>query len=282
MSSSLLHRWAWLPLFSAFWLSGLSTPAGAAADPASLASFDQAVQAVGEGSYGQAVEILHALTAQYPDRAGAWFWLARAQRGAGDLAAAQVAVDRAIELDPDSPDAHYLAGLLAWDQGDRGRASDHFASVVDLDPSSQLGQAAARHVSKIHWLDARDHAVALADAGQRPEARASFRALDQQRPGDPLVLSHLGSLDLLAGDAALALGELDQALERAPDDPWTRYWRALALRALDRQPEATVDLQAVAASQDADAADAARTALKPAAIAQEPASAAPARTATPI
>jgi len=59
--------------------------------------------------------------------------LCAAQAGQDDLA--RQATAQAILLDPTLPEARYLAGLLAWRDGKRAEATEHFRRAVYLDSS---------------------------------------------------------------------------------------------------------------------------------------------------
>ncbi len=234
----------------------------AAPSTGQVTAFRQALADYDAGRFDDARAALEALAESNPDRAGVWFWLARAARASGDTPRAQDAVERALALDPASPDAHYLAALVSWEAGRRADAAEHLDAVVAASPDSELGQAAAAERARLDWLERRDQVSSLVAAGDATAALDLLATLDAERPGDAGVNRLMGKLLAQQGRSEEALARLDAALSVEPDHAWTRYWRAVALQESGRQDEAHDLFEAIAAGDDPDVAAAAARRLE--------------------
>jgi tetratricopeptide (TPR) repeat protein len=72
-----------------------------------------------------------------PPRADAWAALAQARLACGDPQAAKNAIERALELEPQRPEALYLQGKILAALGDRGGAQQALIAAADAQPASQ-------------------------------------------------------------------------------------------------------------------------------------------------
>jgi tetratricopeptide (TPR) repeat protein len=72
-----------------------------------------------------------------PPRADSWAALAQARLACGDPQAAKNAIERALELEPQRPEALYLQGKILAALGDRGGAQQALIAAADAQPASQ-------------------------------------------------------------------------------------------------------------------------------------------------
>jgi TolB-like protein/DNA-binding winged helix-turn-helix (wHTH) protein/Flp pilus assembly protein TadD len=195
--------------------------------------------------FDQAIELFQKAIDRDPTYAPAWaglgesLWnLAGALTGNEWVAPAEVrdkaiaAADKALELDPNLPDAHKARAVIAVDgEWDFVRAQEHFEKALELRP----GYASAR------ILYAEILAVPLQRYG---EAR---RQCDRARELDPLSPWNDTCLLLLWAyqgqwDKELEVGEW--ALKRDPTMFWIRFVRAGARVGLGQPDQAVPDLEA--------------------------------------
>ena len=93
--------------------------------------------------WNSAVRVLQAITRIQPNNAMLWMNLGAAQLGRLELAgpkqqaAAIKSFERALEVDPTTPNAHYHIGLIYKDQGELERAATYFESALKLDPGDR-------------------------------------------------------------------------------------------------------------------------------------------------
>jgi tetratricopeptide (TPR) repeat protein len=135
------------------------------------------------GRADKAAAVLRELTAREPRFAWAWFDLARLERAAGDLAAAERAYASAAEADPDYEHAGYFAAHAARAAAERGDE-----------------EARKRHGSRALQLDAElprlqlEAATRMAEEGRVEEAREAALLVRAVRPGDLQAAVLLGRL----------------------------------------------------------------------------------------
>jgi tetratricopeptide (TPR) repeat protein len=152
----------------------------------------------------------------------------------GQFEAAEYEARKAVELDPLSFLANYVAGTISLAQGKNEDAMEHFRTAL----------AIYADFSDVHW----DYGMALAAAGHKDEARQEFvKACELKKikscdPG-PVGYAILGDADksrqeiaaqkprpmeaarawALLGERDKAFAELDQAIEQR--DPQVMYLR---------------------------------------------------------
>jgi tetratricopeptide (TPR) repeat protein len=155
-----------------------------------------------QGRDAEALELARQLEKDYPDV----YWLVegRGQMSRGDLAAAERALRKAVELAPDSVEAQFDLGTVLFEQRNYPAAADCFRKVTELEPSHgaaylRLGrcleaqgdragalrafQAAVRYVPQQAEAH-RELGACLAREGRRDEAAAHLRQALQLQPGD--------------------------------------------------------------------------------------------------
>ena len=127
---------------------------------------------------------------------------------------ARAAVDRAVALDPQLPEAHIVLGMLKynfdfnWDG-----AEQDFRSAVGLDPRMEDAHS---------WL-----ANFLRAQGRYPESIQQFEEAVRINPFSGTYVQLLGEAHWFAGHIDEALGMLDQASRLSPANStphWRRTW----------------------------------------------------------
>ena len=169
----------------------------------------------------------------------------RELRRAGDLDGARREFEQAVEIIPDSDNAHYLLGLTLDELGEHVEAVRVLARAVELNPT----RAAARHAygNALGRLgersgDLREQleavrlepdnpaylialGAALENAGDKASARASFEraaGLDSEPRVKATALMRLGYLLAAQGEYAKASEALRRGLELDPTDEYAR------------------------------------------------------------
>lgn len=140
------------------------------------------------------------------DRAAPIYYkLALASRGGGRLTRAISALEQAVALTPDFPEAHYVLGLCLKERKEFKQARAAFERAIAISPA---------------FIQAREELADLHRLQQRTrdeiEQLDALRALD---PGKPERLIAVGRAHLRAGNRELAVMSLGRAAERFKDDP---------------------------------------------------------------
>jgi Tfp pilus assembly protein PilF len=174
----------------------------------------KALGLVRKGQVDFAVQDLSALRDQSPDAPEVRVGLARALMAKRDTAGAAVELDKAIQLAPQSADAHYQLGYLnhVLKQNAAG-ALPAYEKAVELDPGN---------------LDYRTNLGAvLAELGQLPRAEAELTKVTAA-PGyaKPDAWIYLGGAYLGAKRYKDAVGALDKALALGPQVQMTNAYLA--------------------------------------------------------
>ena len=124
----------------------------------------------------------------------------------GDTRGAEASARRALELDPQSPEAHNLLGYVAALEGESAEAVESYRQAIALDDTYLEAMLNAAEVY-IHPLGAFDDAIAMCD-----------QALELADTDDELI-----DALLLKFDALLGKGDTDEArrtLARVPEGPY--------------------------------------------------------------
>jgi tetratricopeptide (TPR) repeat protein/glycosyltransferase involved in cell wall biosynthesis len=246
-------------------------PATAAPDAAAQALFASAVTHHLSGNTRAAITGYREAIARDPGLAEAYNNLASLLAPAGDDAAAEQLLLRAVELQPDYGEAHNNLGILWSARGDFARALPSFERAVSLDATrapwlSNLGNAYVEHFRFREALESYDRAIALApdDAEawsnrglalrglRRPEdAIASFQRALAIVPSHVHALSNLAILYKEQKQLDAAVTTMRRALELDPSNVvlWCNFAaiyeargdfarvRELALRAIELDPD---------------------------------------------
>jgi Tfp pilus assembly protein PilF len=175
-----------------------------------------------QGAEAEALADLNAAIGLWPDAVPPRFLRALILRDRGETEAAEADLTAAIATTPDQAELFNNRGGLRRARGDLAAARADYARAVALQPG--YAKALANLALTRHRLGeagvAEDLAAAIAAAG--PEE------------GWPHAVS--GALALERGDLAAAAADLEESLEREPDDAETLWLRSL-LRA--RQGDAS-------------------------------------------
>lgn len=135
----------------------------------------------------------------------------------GDLPRARAMLDRAVELDPASPELAYRRARVLEDLRENHAAVDEYCRALSLAPDGEFG-------------DARDRADALA-GGERTAV-----------PEDALVAFEAGLAATERGALSRALVSFERAAARAPLWASAEYNRGVTLARLGRRREAATAL----------------------------------------
>jgi Flp pilus assembly protein TadD len=137
--------------------------------------------------------------------------------GAGEWGLAREALERSLELDPESAGALALLGLALDQTGADGSAQ--LQAAVELAPASaQVQLLLARHLRSL---------------GRPEQALAALERAARLDPSDPVVASDLASLYLALGDLRSAEAAYRYAATVAPQDPLS--WTLLARFSLEQE-----------------------------------------------
>lgn len=178
------------------------------------------------GEFGDAAETYRRVEYLQPDNFVALGNMATARMMAGEFELARDIFERTLEIET-TPTTLSNLGILYYYLGD-------FQASVGFHRRSQ----ALTPNSASAWINLAD---SLHFAGQRDEAREAFArgaslALEQSRtnPQDPEVFTYLAWAEAMSGNVDDGARYADRAIELAPDDPYSHYYRALvALQAND-------------------------------------------------
>jgi superkiller protein 3 len=125
-----------------------------------------------------------------------------AAHAAGDLATAEEAYRRAIELDPQNPFAYYNLGVIAQSEGELADAEFNYRTAIDLDPA---------FVEALFNL-----AILRADAGASDEAIELYERVIEEQPEYAAAHLNLGFLLIAEGEEEAGQAALDEAVRLDP------------------------------------------------------------------
>ena len=103
-----------------------------------------------QGKHHRAVPYLEEASRLDPDNVAVWTNLAAAYLGKLPFASTEMqdraiaAFEQALAIDPRAPNVHYNLGLIYLERDDPTRASAHFSSALETDPTDRDAQS---------WLD---------------------------------------------------------------------------------------------------------------------------------
>jgi len=180
----------------------------------------------------------------------------------GDLAAARVAADQVLKLEPDSAEGHTLLGAIAAAEGDSDEALELFQEAMDLDPEYLDAVLYAAELA-IHPLGDIDYALQLCDeaaelagepearldvqllraeaqlaAGHTTEARAVAAQLVVDEEAPPGYALRAGRILAEVGEGERAVVLLERAVGCPDSQGDAHYYLGLALEHLGRHGEA--------------------------------------------
>jgi tetratricopeptide (TPR) repeat protein len=159
-----------------------------------------------QGRTTEALELARQLEKEYPDV----YWLVegRGQVARGDLASAEAALRKAVELAPGSVEAHFDLGAVLFERRNFPAAADCFRKVTELEPGHgpaylRLGRC-------------------LEGQGDRTGALRAFEAAVRSMPQQAEARRELGALMVREGRPDEAATQLRQALQLNPEDTKAR------------------------------------------------------------
>ncbi|MEO8275533.1 MAG: tetratricopeptide repeat protein [Thermoanaerobaculia bacterium] len=165
-----------------------------------------------------------------PGSSTAWSEAGRLRAAAGDLAGAEVALERAVSLDPYALVPRHRRALLALRRGDVGAATAALQQIVDSSPD---------------YLPAwRNLIVARLQSGDRDSAMRTLASGLARFPQDPVLWNHRAALLREEGRRDEALESLRHAIALAPRDAGLRLREALLLAELGRSDESATAARA--------------------------------------
>ncbi len=166
------------------------------------------------GRPAEAWPVIEAEAQRNPDDPATLVLLVRIARPLSRIPKADAAMQRALELAPESPDVRRQAAILSQELGRLGDAVEQARAYADVAPEraeahAMLGEALL--------------------AASRPEASAeAFAAAVERAPDDLLLKGSLGRALVMAGRHEEGLPWLDEYLEHRPDDAQARLQRGTA------------------------------------------------------
>jgi len=192
-----------------------------------------------EESFRRAVECFEEAIERDPSYARAYVGLADAVTGFANygivppaeiLPRAKAALQRALELDPDSAEAHRIQAFIHWQiEFDWQAAIDAYERALELDPNSAL---------TLYW-----YGVYLSVIGR---FERSFRMLDRALELDPLsllVLSVQGWVRYFARRYEASLPYYEKVLDLDPDFHLALWFQGQSLTELERYDEAVASFE---------------------------------------
>jgi eukaryotic-like serine/threonine-protein kinase len=217
--------------------------AAVAKSPDRLNRLSQAMVYVAAGKTREGLALLDKLLADHPDYGRAWAARGYLDTRRGDGRAADRAMTRAIELDPDDAESLRNRGIL---RARMGRTRDAYVDLVaalrrsptDVEAMSELAQIYSlanrrddarpllERIVKLRpdnltgWLD-------LSLVQPSPEAVVSIRRVLAVQPAHPRANVRLCTVLAEAGGKD-AVAACTKAVATAPDDPWAWMGRGLA------------------------------------------------------
>lgn len=189
------------------------------------------------GRHDEAMQYIQAALVSSPDEGALYELRGLAHSRAGEGAAAIAAFEKAIELDPESAQAHAGLATLTATRGDRKKGIELFDRAYELDPGNGLPayQAAQltlatgdragaiarlREVVRRHpeLVGARnDLAYLLAEDGEDLDLALSLAESAHERDPSPEVLDTLGYVRLQRGETREAVDAFELAVAGRPE-----------------------------------------------------------------
>jgi tetratricopeptide (TPR) repeat protein len=159
---------------------------------------------LGQGNLPESIGLLRRTARTYPDSAETWRRLGAALIEAGDLAAAEQALNTAIALEPDYPEVYIQIGTVLYRQNNYRMAAACFRKAAALRP-----EYASAHFNL---------GLCLNGAGDRTGAIEAFRTAVHCRPNFADAHLNLGYLVMQEGQYTAARLHLQTAVDLNPGD----------------------------------------------------------------
>lgn len=211
-----------------------------------LALIDRAQTAANTGDLDRAIELYGEALQQQPSNVEALTYRGWLRFQAGELVEGRADIDRAIQLDPSYPDAHFFKALLFMRDKKSDDAIKEF-SLINFDNAPPEVKVVIRNTAE-----------GLAESQQVDASLRLFDVLLKHNPRDHETLAERGwvlgrtaqSVLDAGGDKARvaqllesARKSLDQAVTIDPTYPYARVYRAFVAFAQGLKAEADADLK---------------------------------------
>ena len=192
------------------------------------------------GNVDYAIAAASTLTEKWPDYAPGWTQLGRLWLEVGDLAKAEKALDRSVQVDPTRSAAWNNLGVIANQRENFEQAIRFFEHAIDCDPQnsgslSQLG-------------------VALGMTGRIREGVARAKRATELAPDKVMSWTNLGSLHRMNNDEVEAKKCFERARACTPPSERDALNKLLADSSRKGRKEQVVDVAALLRSGDFDVA----------------------------
>jgi predicted Zn-dependent protease len=229
-----------------------------------LASFNAALAAYNQKDYRAAIDLFEEVVQEIPDNPSAHQYLGLSHYQLEEYPEALDALEGARELRPDSFEVldHYVT--IAKKAGELDKAEGALRDYVGRHPGETeprlelsriartLGKADEAVEQAAYLANAEgaspefkyEYGVSLKDAGKLDEAKAALRSSLELDPTSAVANHALGVTELLSGKPKDAVGPLEAAVARAPDNGDFRFSLAQAYEKLDRVPESLAAYEA--------------------------------------
>ncbi len=168
-----------------------------------------------QGRFDELLELLKKALQLNPNYPEAHYNLGNALKDKGDLSAAITSYNTALQLKPNYPEAHNNLGNVLKDKGDLSAAIASYNTALQLNPS---------------FPDAHNNlGNALQDKGDLTAAIASYNAALQLNPNFSDAHNNLGNALKDKGDLAAAIASYNTALQLKPNYPEAHWNSSLAM-----------------------------------------------------
>ncbi len=234
-------------------------------------------QQIGDGSRGarideamlqKAIEQFQKITVLAPMDIDSWIMLAQLQKAAQNSTESVKAYKKALEVDPDNPDALTGLAIAYSDLGDAQSAADVLKKLADKNPSARSLQALAETYRQLGQFgmaaDALKRALilnppnageikrALAEtlvaAARYPEAIQAYQELAAEDPADFESYLSISQIYIRQRDFVKASEASDKARKIDPSNLKVRYNDVSILEAQDKLPQAIQALKDILTS----------------------------------
>lgn len=179
----------------------------------------------------EALPLFRRLTQLLPGASGHWSNYGNALRMLGRNDEAQLALQQALALDPDEPNAGYNLGLLELDAGQFHRAHEHLAHAARCAPDDPPLRAALANAAFL--------------SGDAEEAERLLEGWPEWTSDDPMTCTEVGWIYVLMGIADQAEAALKQAANALPGHPKVQVRRAALFERANRLDEARALLDGI-------------------------------------
>lgn len=188
--------------------TGIAPPAPAP-PPAELAGalaaqLEKAGAALKAGQLDEAIAGYEAVAAKVPNLPQVQHNLGLAYARKKDLAKAEAAFRKAVELKPDFTEAHSALSVVLYEKGSREEAVSEAAKAVETAPDNARLQFSL--------------GVMYADTGRMAEAKETLLKAESLDPTNAEVEYQLGTLAVAANQKAEAIGRMEKYLGMARPD----------------------------------------------------------------